>query len=64
MFFNECDNYVDGGVLANNPSDSGLNRIQSFYREQGSQLSIACVVSVGSGIYPAEALGSVGTYSH
>ena len=59
MYFTECDNYVDGGVLANNPSESALAAIQKFYRERDSRLPIACVVSVGSGKDPAENLGSV-----
>ena len=57
MFFSECDNYVDGGVLANNPCDAGLMRIQRFYQEAGTRLPIACVVSMGSGIDPAEDIG-------
>ncbi len=59
MFFKECDNYVDGGVLANNPCDYGLTAIQNFYRRRGEQLPIALVVSVGTGIYPAEELGRI-----
>ena len=59
MFFSECDDYVDGGVLCNNPTDSGLTAIQSFYRLQGKKFPIALVVSIGSGKYPAEKLGSV-----
>ena len=58
MYFSECDNYVDGGVLANNPCQDGLSRIQQFYQERGRRLSVACMVSVGSGIYPAEEMGS------
>lgn len=59
MFFKECDNYVDGGVLANNPCESGMTHIQNFYRLQGQKLPIAVVVSVGTGVYPAEKLGKV-----
>jgi calcium-independent phospholipase A2 len=59
MFFKECDDYVDGGVLANNPSETGLTAIQTFHHSQGSHLPIALVVSIGSGIYPAEALGKI-----
>ena len=58
MHFSELDHYVDGGVLANNPSDYGLTAIQNFHRQQGCKLDIACVVSVGTGTFPAEALGS------
>ena len=62
MNFSECDDYVDGGVLANNPSEYGLTAIQNFYRERRLKLSIACVVSVGTGIFPAEHLGSTNAH--
>ena len=47
IFFGEFENYVDGGVLANNPCDCGMTAIQNFYRLQGEKLRIALVVSVG-----------------
>ena len=59
MFFKEFENYVDGGVLANNPCDYGLTAIQNYHRERGLDLPISLVVSVGTGIYPAEELGRV-----
>lgn len=59
MYFTECDNYVDGGVLANNPCIDGLNKIQSFYRERDIHFPIACMVSLGSGIFPSQELGPV-----
>ena len=59
MFFEEMDNYVDGGVLANNPCDCGLTEIQNYYRVLGEQLAIALVVSIGTGIFPVEELGNV-----
>ena len=31
MFFNDKDDYVDGGLLANNPCDIGLTNIQNYY---------------------------------
>ena len=58
MHFSECDNYVDGGVLANNPCDTGLMRIQKHYADMGVRLPISCVVSVGSGVFPVRELGS------
>ena len=58
MFFKECDNYVDGGVLANNPCDYGMTAIQNFYRHQEQKIPITVVVSVGTGVYPAEKLGN------
>ena len=30
VFFAECDNYVDGGVVANNPTTFALPEIQEF----------------------------------
>ena len=59
IFFGEFENYVDGGILANNPCDCGLTAIQNFYRMQGQKLRVALVVSVGTGVYPAEKLGRV-----
>ena len=49
----EFENYVDGGVLANNPCDEGLIKIQSHYRHLGVRILIPCVVSIGCGVYPA-----------
>lgn len=59
MFFSECDNYIDGGVICNNPTEYGLTAIQNFFRQQGKRLPIALVVSIGTGVYPAEELGSI-----
>ena len=59
MFLKECDNYVDGGVICNNPTDCGLTVIQNFYRKQGMKPPIALVVSIGSGRYPPEKIGKV-----
>ena len=58
-YFSECDNYVDGGVLANNPCEAGLAHLQEFYHNQGTRLTISCMVSVGTGIYPKKELGSI-----
>ena len=59
LFFSECDNYVDGGVICNNPTEDALTAIQGFFRQQGKKLPIALVVSVGTGIYPDKELGSI-----
>jgi len=59
IFFTEFEGYVDGGVLANNPCEYGLTAIQRFHREHQVNLPIAMVVSVGTGIYPPEELGSI-----
>ena len=59
IFFGEFENYVDGGMLANNPCDCGLTAIQNFYQLQGERLLISIVVSIGTGEYPSEKLGKV-----
>ena len=46
-YFTECDEYVDGGLMANNPSHEGLKAIRDFY----PNLHIALVVSLGAGKY-------------
>ena len=33
VFFTECDGYVDGGVVANNPCNYGLTRIKMHLRD-------------------------------
>eukprot|EP00731_Ephydatia_muelleri_P031662 Em0023g169a len=59
LYFTEFDNYVDGGVLANNPCEYALTAIQNFYREQKMRPQISLLVSVGSGVYPALKLGNI-----
>ncbi|CAI8037584.1 85/88 kDa calcium-independent phospholipase A2 [Geodia barretti] len=61
LYFTECDYYVDGGVLANNPCSGALTRIQDYHKEKGGQLSL--VVSVGCGQYPAVPLGDTSIHS-
>ena len=56
-FFDELDNYVDGGILANNPSSSGLTVIQDMFRSKALKLPISTVVSIGTGQMPEEELG-------
>ena len=63
VLFGESDDYVDGGVLANNPSESGLTKIQDFHRSRGEKLPISLVVSVGCGKYPRKELGCVDVFS-
>ena len=59
IFFGEFENYVDGGVLANNPCDCGLTAIQNFYQLQGERLLISMVVSIGTGVFPSKKLGKI-----
>ena len=59
IFFTECDDYVDGGILAQNPSSTVLTAIQDFYLSRDMRLPISTVVSIGSGEYPDDELGNV-----
>jgi len=34
FFFKSLDGYVDGGLVANNPSNQGFSRIKMFLREK------------------------------
>ena len=58
--FTELDNYVDGGILANNPSTTGLTIIQQHFKQKRMKLPVSLVVSVGCGQLPSNVeLGSV-----
>ena len=57
LYFTEFEGYVDGGVLANNPCEAGLTKIQDSYRKRGKKLPISLVASIGGGIYPKSKLG-------
>ena len=60
MYFTEFEDYIDGGILANNPAEEGLTAIQNHYHERGEKLPISLLVSVGSGINPElNKIGSV-----
>ena len=59
VYFNEKDNYVDGGILAQNPSSVGLTAIQKYHHDRGMKLPISLVVSIGSGQFPDEDMGNV-----
>ena len=59
IFFTEMDDYVDGGVLANNPSIDGLATIMSQYRKMGQTLPISLIVSVGTGRCGEQRIGSI-----
>ena len=55
--FKELDDYVDGGVMAQNPSTVGITKIQEFYWQKKLILPISLVVSIGTGILPEDKLG-------
>ena len=65
IYFSSMDNYVDGGILANNPSASGLTEIQDFYRRRGQKLPISLIVSIGGGRPPSDIdLGDVNAHEY
>ena len=49
MYYEEVDNYIDGGYLANNPCQAAWTEIHN-YLPKGKKLDPALIVSVGSGI--------------
>ena len=49
MFYEEVDNYIDGGFLANNPCQAAWTEIHKYLPE-GKNLDPTLIVSVGSGI--------------
>lgn len=59
VLFSEFSNYVDGGVLCNNPTEQGVAAIKNYHMEKGEKLPISLVVSIGSGVYPEKKIGSV-----
>jgi calcium-independent phospholipase A2 len=71
LFFTEMDSYVDGAVLANNPCEYALTAINNYFRGNREQVvynvnrsadsqrdRVALVMSIGTGVFPAEDLGS------
>ena len=57
LIFEEFENYVDGGVLANNPSACALTVIQELHSKKKRKLPISMMVSIGGGVLPADKLG-------
>ena len=55
LYFSEVDNYIDGGFLANNPSQAAWTEINKHLQE-GEELHPSLIVSVGTGIPPNEPL--------
>ena len=50
---------MDGGLLANNPSEYALTVIQDHIREQSLRTPVSLVVSVGAGVNPAKEYGDL-----
>ena len=58
--FKEMDDFVDGGVLVQNPSMAGMARVQQHYQSKGYRgVPVSLVVSIGTGIPPDRDLGCV-----
>jgi patatin-like phospholipase/acyl hydrolase len=55
FYFRAKDNYVDGGLLASNPSLHGLTTIQDHLRREGRGTGVSLLVSVGAGMNPPKA---------
>ena len=43
VFFKECDNFIDGGVVANNPTQFGLARIMEYQSKEVKKMKKRCV---------------------
>ncbi|KAL5457013.1 hypothetical protein EMCRGX_G034246 [Ephydatia muelleri] len=56
-YFTECDNYVDGGILAHNPTEVALNKIEEYLRTNGGK--VASLLSLGCGVFPPQSIGNV-----
>lgn len=50
LYFSSKDGYLDGGLLADNPTEDALTAIQSFYHKRQMQIPISLIVSLGSGV--------------
>jgi hypothetical protein len=55
FYFSPRDNYLDGGLLANNPSLHALSTIQDHLRSEGTGTGVSLLVSVGAGLNPPKA---------
>ena len=51
VHFEQCKNFVDGGVKANNPSPDALARIHDYYKKfhKKQKCKVCCFVSLGCG---------------
>ena len=52
LIFTSIDGYLDGGLLANNPSEDALTAIQNYHRKRKMQVPISLFVSLGTGVMP------------
>ena len=57
--YTDCNNYIDACVIANNPCDYALTRLQQYYFMRREQQPVSLVVSVGTGIYSHAKMGDL-----
>lgn len=55
---NNNTDYVSASLIANNPMDYALTRLQQFYYQRHEQCLVSVVVSLGTGIYVHSKMGS------
>ena len=58
MYFTEMDNYIDGGFLANNPSQAAWSEMYQ-HLQPGEELKPSLIVSLGTGTPPDDDLKPV-----
>ena len=56
-YFKPMNEYIDGGLKVNNPSEDGMTLIQDYLRATNPDTSIMLAVSIGCGIFPSQHLG-------
>ncbi|KAL5484164.1 hypothetical protein EMCRGX_G020615 [Ephydatia muelleri] len=57
-----CDKYIDGGVMANNPTLSGMSEIFIAQEEEGKAAKFGLVVSIGTGYIAPMQVDHIGVY--
>lgn len=58
-YFKPMNNFIDGGLRVNNPSEDGMTKIQSYLKETSPRTDLMLVVSIGCGVFPPQELGDV-----
>lgn len=48
------NNFVDGGLKVNNPSEDGMTKIQDYLKETSPHTDLMVVVSIGCGVFPPQ----------
>ena len=55
---NNNTDYVSASLIANNPTDYVLTRLQQFYYQRREQCPVSLVVSIGTGVYAHNKMGA------